>query len=418
MNILTTMTIVYTGFAAIFLLNRFLAQHLDLDGLGDFRVALSIASIAAALIIFGGQAAVRRFVPQYHADNQWGESKGFIRHYLFLALKLGSAATLLSLGAAGAFMFFGLEHLLHETLLAIIITPLIGISLFVGASIQSMRRPIAAILPHEVLKPVLFWLGCLAWLHFFSTFNEYQAIGILFVVSCIQVAVQFYLLKGALPYRWAEVEPVYDKKNWHGVSLPLLYSGLANAFLVRIDILALEFLHAGEHAVGVFTLLIFVASLVWLNFSTISNLISPKIAELDDDLAGRQKLYNNALVFVIAANLVIGGFILAFANPILAWFHSDMPMFRPWLFVVVIGAMVNCTLELASPFIRFGGHQQKAAKLASRILIANLIVTPAAILHYGMEGAILSLVGMRFIRGIAYMVILRRDVGIKALSVV
>ncbi len=214
----------YAGFGASFLVNGYLAQHLDLDGLGDFHVALSVASIAAALVIFGGQAAARRFIPQYFSQDQWGEAKGFIDHYLKLALKLGGAAIVVSLLAAGAFTFFELEALLHETLLAIVVTPLIAISLFIGATIQSLHRPIAAILPHELLKPTLFWLGCLLWLQFFSTFNEFEAIGILVVVSSIQLTVQLYLLKGALPFSWRETQPVYDSATWHKVSVPLLYA--------------------------------------------------------------------------------------------------------------------------------------------------------------------------------------------------
>lgn len=418
MKVAVSLLIVYAGFSVSFVLNRYLAQHLDLDGLGDFQVALSVASIMAVLIIFGGQSAVHRFIPQYLSQDQWGKARGFIGHYLKLVLKLGAAAVAVSLVAAGAFKYFGLENLLHESLLAIVITPLIALSLFTGAAVQSLRRPIAAILPHELLKPLLFLLGCLLWVQFFSTFNEYEAIGILFVASAIQLAVQVYLLKRALPFSWRETQPVYDNATWHKVSIPLLGSTLANVFLDRIDVLALELLHPGEHAVGVFSLLIFISSPVWMNFNTVSNLISPRISMLDDDAAGRQRLFNNAFGFLILSNLAVASLIWFFADPILGWFHGDMPAFKPWLLVVLGGAVVNCAMEVASPFIRFGGHQDKAAKLAGYILIANLIVTPTAVLLYGMEGAIVSLVGMSFIRGLAYMIIMRKYVGIKPLRVV
>ena len=58
MKIFISMAIFYIGFAITFHLNGFLTTHLDLHGLGDFHVALTVATIIAAFCVFGGQAAV------------------------------------------------------------------------------------------------------------------------------------------------------------------------------------------------------------------------------------------------------------------------------------------------------------------------------------------------------------------------
>jgi len=115
-------------------------------------VALGIASIGGALLILGGQAASRQFIPRYLSAEQRGEAKGFIGHYLKMALLIGIGAAAVSLLAAAAFEYFGLEHLSHEALFAM--------SLFFGSIIQSMQRTAAAILQHEVMRPALFLLGC------------------------------------------------------------------------------------------------------------------------------------------------------------------------------------------------------------------------------------------------------------------
>ena len=83
---------------------------------------------------------------------------------------------------------------------------------------------------------------------------------------------------------------------------------------------------------------------------------------------------------------------------------------------MLAGTAVNCTLETASPFIRFGGQQDKVAKVATYVLIANLIVTPSAVYLFGLEGAVVSIIGMSFVRGVSYMYILRRFAGIKPLG--
>ena len=123
-------------------------------------MALGIASIGGALLILGGQAASRRFIPRYLSAEQRGEAKGFIGHYLKMALLIGIGAAAVALLAAAAFEHFGLEHLSHEALFAMCIAPLVAMSLFFGSIIQSMQRTAAAILQHEVMRPALFLLGC------------------------------------------------------------------------------------------------------------------------------------------------------------------------------------------------------------------------------------------------------------------
>ncbi len=408
-----TILVVYVGFFLGMLVDGYLARHLDLDGLGDYKVALSVASIASALVVLGGQGAVRRFVPTYIGQQKFAEAKGFIAYFLKTALKLGSAATAVSLGFAIVVKLFGYESLYHEAMMAIVITPLIAVSLFLGATTQSLHRPVLAIMPNELLKPALFYLGIVIWLRLFSTFNEIETIGILFVASAIQVTVQIVLMRRALPFHWSEIAAVYDADTWRRVSLPLLYSALINSFLVRVDILALEILDESDHAVGVFAILVLITALVWKNYMVMSTLISPRIAELDNDGEGRQRLYNQALTFLLLSNIAVISVVWFFADGILEWFHGDMPEYKPWLGFLLVGAAVNCTLEGASPFVRFGGHHDKVARLASAIMAANVVVTCGAVLAYGLQGALVSLVAMRTIRGLSYMFIARRHMGLR-----
>ena len=123
---------------------------------------------------------------------------------------------------------------------------------------------------------------------------------------------------------------------------------------------------------------------------------------------GLKKLFSNSFKFLILSNLAAAALIAVFADSILGWFHGDLPDYKNWLYVLLAGAVVNCAIEVASPFLRFGGHQDKSAKVASIVLISNLVVTPLGILLYGMEGAIIALVVMRFARGMGYMYYARK----------
>ena len=82
--------------------------------------------------------------------------------------------------------------------------------------------------------------------------------------------------------------------------------------------------------------------------------------------------------------------------------HPGIEDYWPWLAFLCVGATVNATLELASPFARFGGLHARTAKWATPILMVNAAVTTAAVMSAGLQGALVSLVVMRFLRGLVY----------------
>ncbi|MCP3688273.1 MAG: hypothetical protein GY784_07655 [Gammaproteobacteria bacterium] len=413
MKALVSLLIIYTGFVIAYFINGYLAQHLQLEGLGDYSTALSIASISASIVVLGGQAAARRFLPQYIKDKKFSETKGYVNYFLKNILLLSALFIVAALLISVALKYFGLDHLRHEALLATSLIPLIAMSTFAGSIIQSMHKFYAAIIPHQVIRPVLFLSGCATWIYFLDSFNEYEAIALNFAAMSITIMVQLFLMYRAIPFQMSTINPIYFKVEWHKVSIPLFYSTLANSFLIRMDILALELFHVNESEVGVFVLLIFIASMVWINFAATANVISPRISQYDNDKKGLQKLFSQSLLFMICGNIISASIIVIFADEILAWFHGDMASYKDWLYVVVIGASVNSVLEVASPFLRFGGLQNKSAKIATFTIIINLIFMPLGVMFYGMEGAIIVLVSTRFIRGLGYMICLSRESGLK-----
>jgi Na+-driven multidrug efflux pump len=90
------------------------------------------------------------------------------------------------------------------------------------------------------------------------------------------------------------------------------------------------------------------------------------------------------------------------ADSILGWFHGDMTTYRNWLYFIIIGTAVNSVLRLASLFLRLSGYAKEASIISNRILIISIIATPLMIYFFGIAGAIVSLVGIHFIRGLWY----------------
>ena len=409
---LIALLILYAGFAAAFLLNGFLARHLSLSGFGDLHVGISAANILAAIAILGGHQAARRLVPRYMQRGQWGFALGFLRFQIRSIIVHSLAFITISLGLFGLFLLLDRPHLVHEAALAISLTPLLALTWLLSCSLQARHRPFAALVPVQIFRPVLVWAGCVLILAEFESLGIYQAILLLIAASLLTIAVQAVLLVASLPFPIHNTPSQDDRDEWRRIGLALFLSSFANSFLVRINVLLLEGLQNNEAAVGAFSLLLFLASVIWLAYQAVTNVIGPAIAEQREDLPRLQLLYNRAVCFMIAANIFVATPILLFSEPLLAWFHEDLLPYRTWMMILVTGACFTSTLEIAAPFLNLGGQQNQTARLALVLLLLNLVLTSSAILAFGLGGAVCALLAVRLIRGAGYLMLLHQRLNI------
>jgi hypothetical protein len=89
-----------------------------------------------------------------------------------------------------------------------------------------------------------------------------------------------------------------------------------------------------------------------------------------------------------------------------------MIVYKNWLSFILIGTSINAVLRLASPFLRLTGYAREASGISSKILVIGSIATPVMIYFFGIEGAMASLVGIHFIRGLWYTVSLKTVRGV------
>jgi len=398
MSLLASLVILYAGFAASYWAHGFLARALDLDHYGDVMVAMGVAAILANLLLLGGQGAARKFLPVYLRDQHYSLMNGFVGFYCAIIV----VASLAAAGMALAVTEFGLSNFRDRAIFIVVMAPLIAVSTFLGSSLQSISRPVAAIFPYQVLRPILLLAGAVIWLEFAPFESTKNAFTVYAPAFLLLVIVQFVWYLTALPFSWRQHKFSLDWQAWSSVGLPLLYSGLLNSTLIRVDILTLERFDVQENAVGTFSLLVLAASVIWVNYNAVTNVVSPRIAPLQGDRARLERLLRRSGLFLLCINAATAAIMITFARPILATMHPEIEGYWPWLAFLCVGATINATLEIASPFARFGGLHAQTAKWATPILMVNAAVTVAAVLVAGLEGALVSLVGMRLLRSLVY----------------
>jgi O-antigen/teichoic acid export membrane protein len=384
------LAILYAGFTAEYVANKFLAGKLDLEGLGDFNMAVSVAAFCSVLFILGGDSGLNRFIPKHLEDRDWNKIKGYIVYYLKLTLIICLCSAILSLAVDYFLRKYQLEKLLHESYFAMILTPALSVFTILGALLLAMHRQYSSSLTTELLKPLLF-LACISiWISFNPNINEYEAIALLLSSVLLTVTVQSWLSLKSVPFDFFSQKQQLCISEWRAACIPMLITDLSNNFVSVIEIWSLEILHNNEESVGAFSLLVFISSIIWVNFTAILYFISSRISTIESDRKTLQKYYFSNALWLLLINVCTSSVLIVNAESILGWFHHDMIVYKNWLIYILIGTSVNAVLRLASPFLRLTGYAREASGISGKILV----------------------VGIHFVRGLWYSVSLKTVRGI------
>ena len=396
------LSILYAGFIAQYAVNIFLTRNLDLDGLGDFNVAVSVATICSVIFLLGGDSGLNRFIPRYLENKDYKKIKGYIVYYLKLTLITSFCFCLLSLTADFFLGYYHLEKLLHESYFAMILTPALAVFTILGESLLAIHRRYASSLTTELLKPLLFLASVSVWLFFNTAINEYEAIVLLLLSLSITIIAQSWLFLKSIPFDFFSQNTQISIPEWRTVCVPMLVTYLANNFVSFVELWSLEILDENEKSVGVFSLLVFIASIIWVNFTALYYFISSRISSLEKDRQSLQENYRKSARRLLLINFSTTLILIFNAETILNWLHGDMVAYKNWLYFILIGTSINSVLQLASPFLRLSGYAREASIISSRILMISVVSAPVMIYFFSLEGAVVSLVGLRFLRGLWY----------------
>ncbi len=399
--------ILYIGFAAEYAVNKLLARYLDLDGFGDFNVAVSAAVICSMIFVFGGDAGSNRFIPRYLEGKEWGKIKGYVVYYLRLSLFTSISVAAASLMLDVFLRYYHLDKFLHESYFAMVLAPVLSVLVLFGGLLLAMHREYASSITTELLKFVLFLAAAALWVNFRSSMNACEAIFLLLASLLSSVAIQSVIALKSVPFDFFREKMQMSIPEWISVSRPMLVIGLANNFVSIIELWSLEFFDYDEASVGAFSLLTFISSLIWVNYTALYYIMSSRISTIANDSGSLRKIYVSSVVWLLIINCSVGGALVMNAEAILGWFHADMVAYKNWLGFVLIGAALNSVLQVASPFLRFGGHEKVESAISSRILMAGMLVSPLMVYFFGIGGAIVSSVLMLFVRGLLFSLRLR-----------
>lgn len=185
---------------------------------------------------------------------------------------------------------------------------------------------------------------------------------------------------------------IFNRREILSVSVPIAFSSLIFYLLLTIDIVLLRKWFgsevAGLYAMPVKIILFFNIIVMSINVN-----VSPKIAELYQEKTEQLQIILRKNAKIIALfNIVVGSFIILFADYILGVFGSPYIAGKNTLYILVVGHLIGSFFGCVAVYLNMSNRSNIFRRIMFVSLIINFLLNIYFIPKYKMEGAAIAFV--------------------------
>lgn len=391
-----------------------LARVLGLEGYGYYVYAITLTGFLALGGKFGQETALQRFISEYKTKQLWESLRGFMRYSNLVTLV---SSVFLAVFLAGVVLVLArrLEPGLLETLLvASLLLPVHVLLQVKLAVLRAFKKIKQALIPQEILRPVLLATGVLFVTHVAGrspTAAEAMAVNIGAVLVAMVIAC--LALSKTVPGEVKKARAVLDWRYWTKVSFSLMLVQGFNTVLSHVDILMLGAMVDTETA-GIYASASKLSLLISFGVNAINVVAAPVFAELysNNDLAQLQQFTRKAAagVLVLAIPSVI--LIVVTGSWLLGLFGQEFRTGYVALVVLASGQMINAAMGPMAMLMLMTGHQAQTAKILGASVAFNMTLNAVLIALMGIEGAALATALTTALWNMAMLVFVSRKIGV------
>jgi O-antigen/teichoic acid export membrane protein len=380
------------GAGLAFLSQIILARVLDGHVYGDYLYSLTLMTGIATLSRLGLDGVLLRFLPIYHAAQDW---------YLFSKLRQKSQSWVLKMSIISSsiallgIQFFGsqINPDLKNTLQSgCFVIPLISLAGIQQTTIQSLGRVATSQIPDLIIRPlVLTGLVIISGYITQHPLTSFQVMMTTLVVMIVNYGYGKLYLHLLIDKEDSHNHPLHEKENWFKASLPLLASNLFLLFLGQTDILLLGFFKGTEVA-GVYITAIKVVSLLLFGISSINAIIVPLISKTyaTGNREELQHLVSTSSKIIVCFSAPVSLLLVMFGSTILSWFGPNFQSGYYALSILVFGQFFNSFMGSVGLLLSMTGFQVEFMSILFVSCILGLILSLILIPNFGLIGAAMS----------------------------
>lgn len=365
-----------------------LARLLGVNDFGQYSFAMALVPLLA-LPVSGGVTALltREVAANKHVEN-WPLYKGVMlsAYQWVILVSTVLVVVYLCLAMAG---WIPSEEKWGLLPYVILLVPLVGLNAVRDGAFRGLKEPFWAILPSQVLQPLIVLLGVVVLLYFGALAKENVllsqafALIILFLFSTV-------ILKKKQPLSIKGTQPLFKRKQWLSALLPFSIINIVSVLNANVGIVLLGVMGENE-SVAAMRVADKGAQLVNLPLVLIGLVMAPYVvaAWSNSDKAALQRL---------ATKSSQGALLLSFPCALAFIFYGEELVnlvfgqeygaisYAP-LVILTIGQLFNVFFGQVGLFLSMTGHEKITLIGQAASLLINILLCIALIPVYGSVGA-------------------------------
>jgi O-antigen/teichoic acid export membrane protein len=383
----SVMALNVAGMAQALLLQVVLARLLGHEGYGQFAYVMAWINILVYVAVMGHDMLVMRSVAAFHAQQEWAQLAGVLRHAAVLVGTLSIAIS--ALGAALAWTRYEVPDDLTATFLAgFVVLPLLALLRLNASVLYGQGRVVLGTAPERLGRDavVLALVGMAVLIA--APLTPPAVMGFVAIGGGSALVLILYLRRriAALPVHAPRA--VYMRRKWVASALVLGLTGGSQLLLQRSDVLMIGWLMTAADA-GVYVVACNVAELVLFPFLAVSSIVAPTFAAhyARGERSELASFMRTTTLSTLAGSLIIGIPLFVLAPWILRMFGPEFVEGAGAARILMVGICLRAVIGPSHLMLTMTGHERQALWALGCAAAANITLNLVMIPAFGIEGA-------------------------------
>ena len=377
------------GIAIAYVMQVLLARWMGADRYGVYEYVISIGTFLGFLAGLGLPNCLLRFIPKYSVGEDWGKLRGIVWgswRYVFFSGVLVAISSIVVL--VGWDRYRGNNTDLNSFLLGMALVPLWALARHQRQMSRGIKSMNLAYLPSTVVFPLLAIAG---GFYYRQDLSSTKAIAIVALSLFLVLISQLWFFRQQLPNRCSVSQPIYLRKEWFAVALPLLFNDSAFVLLAQTDTLMTGAI-LGTFQVGIYGAAFKTAAGVSFILEGVNAIAAPMFATLhtQGDYKGLQKLTSTVSRWMFYPTLIFALLLILLGDRVLGLFGAEFVAARWSMTILILGQLVNVGAGSVGYLMEMTGHHRQCAFVLGCSAILNLILNAILIPIMGIMGAAIA----------------------------
>ncbi|MFC1729714.1 oligosaccharide flippase family protein [candidate division KSB1 bacterium] len=365
-----------------------IARYFGASAQGIFSLLITIVGIVVILGKLGIEVTILKHVATLKTNNHFSEIKNFFTQ----AIRLSFVSSLI----LSLILFFCADliavYLLHK--------PFMGFYIKIGALVIF---PIVLLQLNAEFARAFGKIGQYSFLNLFVSFfsviilayfvlqtdirNESTPVIVQIIANLLMCIFSIFLIIKLIPWKKTTIASIWSMKKILKISFPMMHVGLLIMMLEWLDILLLGAL-VDEKKIGIYSIVVRIATLNGLSLLAVSSILIPKISELfhASMYIELQRMIRKSAVIISLTTLPVMVSVIIFSEPLLAFFGEEFTEGVSTFIVLCLAYAINAILGPVDQFLLMTGGEKFNRQISFYILIIFLISGYYLITIYGIFG--------------------------------